>query len=320
MEENADCSRLFSGSPIIGGWGAFLSPKDALPRGSISYTNFMSIFTDNPFRNNPVLEREVRGRLRLKRRGPAALWTAAPIAAVALYFYTRGLISLSHGLRQDARDLWGLFAYGALTLIVLLAPALSSTAITQEREQQTWDALAATKLTGAEIIGGKWLGRQLIPLLIVVIALPFFVGCAVRGQLPFGLVIATLAFLIVTSGFYGALGLLCSFGGKRSAGATATALTMTILLCLGTVVVSTVIDLLTSGGSRSSTSPVLWVNPFYALSALQSWFQPSSNFSGDESISTTNGLIAGVYFFLTLLALAGFLGLMVRRYTRAVRG
>ncbi len=272
------------------------------------------------FANNPVLEREVRGRLRLKRRGPAALWTAAPIALVALYFYTRGLIALSYGPMRDARDLWGLFVYGALTLIVLLAPALSSTAITQEREQQTWDALAATKLTGAEIIGGKWLGRQFIPWLIILIALPFLIGFAVRGQLPASLVVTTLAFLIVTSGFYGALGLLCSFGGKRSAGATATALTMTILLCLGTVVISAVIDMLAVGSSRSSTSPVLWINPFYAMNSLQEWLLSSSDSSGYDPMNAASGEVIGVYFFLTLLALAGFLGLMVRRYTRAVRG
>lgn len=273
----------------------------------------MSIFT-----NNPVLEREVRGRLRFKRRGSgvSTLWTAAPIALVALYFYTRGLLALSHGLQQDGRDFWGLFAYGALTLIVLLAPALSSTAITQEREQQTWDALAATRLTGAEIIGGKWLGRQLIPLLIIVIALPFLIGSAVRGQLPSGQVFATLAFLIVTSGFYGALGLLCSFGGRRSAGATATALTMTILLCLGTYVVSIVIGLLAVHGSAGFNSPVLWINPFYAMIALQDQFQ-SDNSSFDPRVLPA-GEVVSVYFFLTLLALAGFLWLMVRRYTRAV--
>lgn len=275
----------------------------------------MSIFT-----NNPVLEREVRGRLRFKRRGSgvSTLWMAAPIALVALYFYTRGLIALSHGLQQDGRDFWGLFAYGALTLIVLLAPALSSTAITQEREQQTWDALAATRLTGAEIIGGKWLGRQLIPILIVLIALPFLIGSAVRGQLPSGQVFATLAFLIVTSGFYGALGLLCSFGGRRSAGATATALTMTILLCLGTYVVNIVISLLAAGGSGSFNSPVLWINPFYAMSALQNRFLPPSQVYDGDLVETSDSLITGVYFFLTLLALAGFLALMVRRYTRAV--
>ncbi len=274
----------------------------------------MSILT-----NNPVLEREVRGRLRFKRRGSgvSALWTAAPIALVALYFYTRGLIALSHGLRQDARDFWGLFAYGALTLIVLLAPALSSTAITQEREQQTWDALAATRLTGAEIIGGKWLGRQLIPMLIIVIALPFLIGSAVRGQMPVGQVFATLAFLIVTSGFYGALGLLCSFGGRRSAGATATALTMTILLCLGTYVINIVIGLLAAGGSGNFNSPVLWINPFYVMTALQDKFQ-SSDDSNFDPAGLPSGEIVSVYFFLTLLALAGFLWLMVRRYTRAV--
>ncbi len=276
----------------------------------------------NIFTNNPVLEREVRGRLRFKRRGggTAALWAASPVALVALYFYTRGLIALSRGPQQDAQDLWGLFTYAALTLIVLLAPALSSTAITQEREQQTWDALAATRLTGAEIIGGKWLGRQLIPAIIILIALPFLVGSAVRGQLPFSLVVVTLAFLIVTSGFYGALGLLCSFGARRSAGATATALTMTILLCLGTYVVSSVIALLTPGSSQRPDSPVLWVNPFYAMTALQNWHGSSGYSSGYAVPYAPSSLIVTVYFVVTLLALAGFLWLMVRRYTRAVRG
>ena len=275
----------------------------------------MSILT-----NNPVLEREVRGRLRLKRRGPAALWTAAPVALVALYFYTRGLLALSRGPMRDAQDLWGLFAYGALVLIVLLAPALSSTAITQEREQQTWDALAATRLTGAEIIGGKWLGRQLVPLLIILIALPFLIGCTVRGQLGFPLFALTLLFLIVTSGFYGALGLLCSFGGKRSAGATATALTMTILLCLGTYVVNSVIALLLPGGYQRPDSFVLWINPFYALSVLQDWLQNGASTTNYGGVYQQSRPIVTIYFVVTLLACAGFLGLMVRRYTRAVRG
>ncbi len=99
--------------------------------------------------NNPVLEREVRGRLRLRRKGagraiPVVAW---PIGLVALYFYARGLAAIGRGSQRDAQELWPLFLYGALTLIVLLAPALASTAITQEREQQTWEALATTRLS-----------------------------------------------------------------------------------------------------------------------------------------------------------------------------
>ena len=144
----------------------------------------MGLFTDNP-----VLEREVRGRFRLRRKGAgrSVPWLTWSIGLVALYFYARGLAGIGHGTMQDARDLWPLLAYGALTLIVLLAPAIASTAITQEREQQTWETLTTTPLSATEVLLGKWLGRQMILWLLLVLLLPFLAACCFRGQLGFGL-------------------------------------------------------------------------------------------------------------------------------------
>ena len=115
--------------------------------------------------DNPVLEREVRGRLRLKRKGGQGvnLWIVRAIGLIAAYYYVRGLLAVWHGTQQDARDFWPLLVYGALVLIVLLAPALSATAITQEREQQTWENLTTTQLSAWEVLLGKWMGRQLVP-------------------------------------------------------------------------------------------------------------------------------------------------------------
>ena len=265
----------------------------------------MGIFADNP-----VLEREMRGRLRLRRRGlgRSYLWVVVVLAAVIFYFYTRGLAGLFAGPRQDAREFWPLLTYGLLALIVLLAPALTATAITTEREQQTWETLASTRLSGSEIILGKWLARQTIPILLVLLACPYLLGCVIRGRMGLFVLPATLAFLVITSLFYGALGLLCSYQAKRTVASTATALTCTAFFCLGTYVIASVVMI---NGPRDSA--VLWINPFYALSALQGSFS-------DNIYETQNAVAAWFYFLIVPTLTAAMLLFMVRRYRQAVRG
>jgi len=284
----------------------------------------MSIFSDNP-----VLARELRGRLRFKRLGPGrrGLWVVGPLGAVGAYFYIRALLGLWRGTAQDAREFWPLLVYGALFLIVLLAPALAATAITQEREQQTWETLTATRLSASDVIGGKWLGRQVIPCLLLVILIPFMVVCTARASLGALLVPSTVGFLLVTSGFYGAMGLLCSFGAKRTAAATALALTLTALLCVGTVIINRVVSYLTPGGFNGSPgrsgsaqdSPVMWLNPFNALGLLLAHFSADgTNFGAPDS--EIYGQLVLVYFIVTLTATAAALGFMVCRYGRATQG
>ncbi len=278
----------------------------------------MSVFADNP-----VLEREMKGRLHLRRKGASRSfsWVAAVLLLVIVYFYARGLVGLLLGPRQDAREFWGLLAYGLLTLIVLLAPALTATAITQEREQQTWDTLAATRLTGSEILLGKWLARQTIPLLLLALTSPYLLGCVVRGQIGWPTLLATVGFLIVTSLFYGALGLLCSYQAKRTATATAAALTCTAFLCIGTYIINSVIEILNAHYIYNSV--VLWMSPFYALNALSVWLNGNStslSYQGYQYQYMPYDVVTFFYFIVTLLLTAAALLFMVRRYRQAVRG
>ena len=278
--------------------------------------------------NNPVLEREIRGRLRFKRRGgPQMVWIARLLGLIVVYYYARGILGVWHGTRQDARDFWPLLSYGALSLSVLLAPAIAATAITQEREQQTWEILATTRLSGAEILLGKWLGRQLIPWLMLVILLPFMAVCAARAQLGWLLLPSVLGFLLLTIACYSALGLLCSFQAKRTMTATASALMLSALLCLGTYIVSGVFGYLTTGGLNGPSfsgpgrqSPVLWANPFYVLGAMTDCLTVGSS-AGQNSLFDPAWASAATfwYFLLSLGATIGALVFMVRRYHRAVR-
>lgn len=277
--------------------------------------------------NNPVLEREIRGRLRVRRRGgPQLLWIARLLGLVVVYYYARGLLGIWHGSLQDARDFWPLLTYGTLSLVVLLAPAISATAITQEREQQTWEILATTRLSGAEVLLGKWLGRQLIPWLLLVILLPFMAVCAARAGFGWGMLPSVLGFFLVTTACYSALGLLCSFQAKRTMTATASALMVSALLCLGTYLIGGFFGYLIGSvngsysGSIGGQSPVLWGNPFYVLGAMTDCLTLDSAAGQAASFDQVReGSATFWYFLFSLTVTAGALVFMVRRYHRSVR-
>ena len=267
--------------------------------------------------DNPILEREVRGRLRLRRKGSfrANLWIARVLGIVVAYYYTRGMIGIWHGTLQDARDFWPLLVYGALSLIVLLAPALSATAISTEREQQTWEILATTPLSAAEVVLGKWIGRQMIPWLLVVILLPYMAVCAARmggGRL---LLPAVLLFLLVTIACYSALGLICSFQARRTMTATASALAISAAVCIGTIIINQVYGLLAYRSYTNQESPVLWGNPFYAMDWMMARLAPQA-LGADQN---TDPLAIAWYFVLSLGVTIAALIFMVRRYHRSVR-
>jgi len=98
--------------------------------------------------DNPVLNREFRGRTRIRKlSGKAWRVVAVIVVLIALRYYYILLRAVQQGRPDDAVELWRDTSYLLLTLIALLSPAMAATAISQELEQQTWDLLKVTRLT-----------------------------------------------------------------------------------------------------------------------------------------------------------------------------
>ena len=280
----------------------------------------MGIFTDNP-----VLQREIRARLRLRRLAASRplTWGAGVGVLIIVYFYIKGMIAIGRGQMEDARDLWAYLILFLLILIIVIAPALLSTAITQEREQQTWEGLTSTHLTGAEVLLGKWLARLSLTGLPLLVLLPFLIGCAARGQIGLRTNLATLLFLLLTAGSYGVLGLLCSFFARKTVTATVVSLTVTLFLCVGTPILAAILAsfLQAASADYSYHEPaIMWINPFYALFALVIYLEPQ----GVGMIVPTPGTVPSVaavfvYSLVSVGVCASGLSLMTARYRRAVR-
>ena len=272
------------------------------------------------FRDNPVLQREVRGRFNFRRirTQKATLVTVGAITLVIVYFYGRALLGIIHGQSEDARGLWTVIIYGLLFFVVLLSPALSSTAISQEREQKTWEALTTSRLTASEVLLGKWLARQLPVILLIVIALPLLITCTFVGGLGTLITIAALVFLFLTTGLYSMLGLLCSYFARRTTVATTGALLLSAFLCLGTLIIDGIYSTFTM---HYSHGPLMWINPFYALSSLVYTLKPNEGNLAVMSFASSNQAWTGIviYYLLLFMTIIFCFSLMIVRYRRAAQ-
>ena len=184
----------------------------------------------------------------------------------------------------DNQDPWRLCSGVFLGLIVLLAPALASSAISQEKEQQTWETLATTRLSPAQILLGKWLGRLVLIGWIGLILLPLLLVSAGGADLSPVTILVAFAFFALNAALYGMIGLVCSFVARRTLVATTVALVITALLCLGTWVAEQLFfGLGQQGGdwalmrrySGLSLPSPLWLNPFHVLGLLTTHRDPT---------------------------------------------
>jgi len=261
--------------------------------------------------DNPVLNREFRGRTRIRKlSGKAWRVVAVIVVLIALRYYYILLRAVQQGRPDDAVELWRDTSYLLLTLIALLSPAMAATAISQELEQQTWDLLKVTRLTAWQVVIGKWMARQTIPAIVVLIATPLLLMCALHGKLGFVGFAANLGYLALTSAFFSAMGLWCSAAARKTAAATAVSLLLMGVVCLGTCLIDGIISLLEQyRRDHGLGTHAMWINPFYVISMMDDVIRDPSIYLARLHFAVAE---TSVSFELAMVIL--FLYLLAQRY------
>jgi ABC-type transport system involved in multi-copper enzyme maturation permease subunit len=257
----------------------------------------LSVFADNP-----VLRREVRRRLRIRFAGRPWMPGMLVVAGVVCWCYAIGISAVSGMSQDDAAVWWGVTIYGLMFLICLFAPAGSAKSITQERERQTWEALALTRLSAAQVLLGKWLAHvaafSLLPLVLLPLALT-----ASNGGI--GVTVAVYAYIMLNCAFFVALGLVCSFVVSRSPVATVLAILCSAAIGLGTLIIDGLINWSASsfGSDGGPVAFALNVNPFYALMCVDHLARGNYDTSDVEAVVVSVGFeLVFMFFSFVLMA------------------
>ena len=137
----------------------------------------------------------------------AGFYLAGLAAIVWVLWPTEGIYSLA---AQSTRSVLLVFTVGQLLLVMLYAPAFGATAITSEKEQNSYELLFTTQLSPASIITGKLLSSVACLLLLVVFSFPIFTTCFFLGAVSVPETLVIYGLTALTALFLALLGLVRS--------------------------------------------------------------------------------------------------------------
>ncbi|CAN5868638.1 hypothetical protein BH24CHL6_BH24CHL6_16370 [soil metagenome] len=158
-------------------------------------------------------------------------------------------------------------------LVLVLAPAFTSGAVSMEREKQTLDLLVTTPLSTLGMLVGKLLSALTYVFLLIVASIPLASLVFVFGGVGPEDLVRGYALLFALAFGMGAIGLFVSTLVKRTQTATVITYVIVLVLAIGTFGAHQFLTVVTrpESGSRLVVSQphrapeaVLWLNPFVA--------------------------------------------------------
>lgn len=246
---------------------------------------------------NPVFRKELLTRFRL-HTGSGIRRSAVMTGIILLvlhWLFLRSLIGRpTHAAPDHHREIWAWIVALQYLAICLMTPGIAANAITQEREQQTWDMLVITRLTPAEIVLGKWLARLLPSLALLGVCFPLTAFSAVlsadfridqilvrslqppdvqtiRGVVTLRELAGTYLVMLATAVFYTTFGLYLSHLMRRTPYALIGAYTVVIG---GFFFSTTLLALFVTWSFSNRGAPehffLYWINPLYLFAQATS--------------------------------------------------
>lgn len=186
------------------------------------------------FRLNPVMVKELRGRMR-GVRGFAII----SVFLTLMSFFT----TLLYLLRVPAggvvvtgdlgREIFIGVLFIELMLIIFIVPALTAGAITTERERKTYDLLQTTLITKATFVVGKMQSALGYIVLLLLSAIPLQSIAFLFGGVSEAELILALLALLVSALALGAFGMFFSSITERTLAATIRSYTVAIAITIG---------------------------------------------------------------------------------------
>lgn len=186
---------------------------------------------------NPVLVKELRGRM---RGGRAFVILTVFLLVLALpttlLYLTIADFSGSNGFdagQTIGKTLFIGIVTIALVQVMIVVPGQAASALTSEKERETYDLLISTLLPAWKIIIGKLFAALAYAVLLIIAVIPFMALSFFFGGVTVLEVVLALVGLFVTVLLFGSSGILWSVLMRRSMAATIMTQASSVALLLG---------------------------------------------------------------------------------------
>lgn len=194
----------------------------------------------NRLADNPIVIKELRGKMRSRRAFADLTIYLTLVSTVIVIVYLLFQEQANNGqmdpaFRQNVgKTIFGVVIVLELLMIGFIGPALTTGAITGERERQTYDLLRTTLISPRMLVLGKLVSACAYLLLLVFAATPIEALAFLLGGVGLEEICVSTLILLVNIVFFCALGLLCSSFARRTLTSTITSYSIILLSLLAT--------------------------------------------------------------------------------------
>ncbi len=191
-----------------------------------------------------VGSKELRGRMRGPRAFIALTFYLALLAGFTVMIYLLAAQSAAqsaafgggnpYASASVGQAVFTVLLFVQVLLVVFLAPAATSGAISLEREKQTLDLLTATPISTLGIVLGKLASALAFVFVLILASIPLTAVVFVFGGVGPEDILRGYLVLVVTALGFGSLGILLSSLTRRTQSATVLTYLMVLVLTVGT--------------------------------------------------------------------------------------
>jgi ABC-2 type transport system permease protein len=220
------------------------------------------------FKMNPIIVKELRSRM----RGARAFITLTIILLVmggALYGMLQIILANSRYSTvlspQIGQAMFATLVFLELFMIAAITPAVTSGAISSEKEKQTYEMLMATPMSPSAILWGKLVSALSYVLILLFAGIPLASLVFIFGGVAPGDMLKALLVLVSVAITFGVLGLFMSALFGRTGRATVASFVVVALLMVGPLFAAVLASALRNGAEPPRL--LLAPSPISTLSA-----------------------------------------------------
>lgn len=234
---------------------------------------------------NPVLNKEIKLRLRSLKSFLGILFYLATLGIVAIGFiYLTTMHSQSGYIRpEESRYMFTVLSMVQLALIMFMTPGLTAGVISGERERQTLNMLLTTEQSSTSIILSKLISSVAFLFLMISASLPLYSIVFLYGGVSPGVLLGTFGLYVMTIITIGSVGILFSTILQKTIVAMIATYGVALFLTAGTGFLTLFFMTAFYMGTQTNPAPYFMImsNPAFVLMTI---FEPNMK---DEFVTRT---------------------------------
>ena len=171
---------------------------------------------------NPIIKRDVR----VQSRSMKICWGVFAYELILALAFFLAMMIIQEESRYSVNNIYStlillypVLGVTQLVILALIVPVRTASAISGEKERQTFDIMMTTSMTPFSIIMGKVMTAIIQSMFFVVASMPIMALSFVVGGMSWGYLLLFIAVALLMSFFAASIGILCSSLCKRSVSA-----------------------------------------------------------------------------------------------------